>query len=293
MNDIIITILVLIIFALLSFIYYLFAWRKNLIENTPIGSENFLIMINKKIDDQFKNTNKCIKSLEKNHENHQKKILNRILTGTGAVEYKINVEFKKIESELNKFKKDLHDKVQKTTNALSSLKISEQEIAEKNKLSLWKTDKCVRDTLMVQILEIKNQLDALQEYALGNNQKIRRFESGYDLKIQNEFIKDIINTIEYLEKQSKKVNNNDLETAIEDLNIMLENNSIYKVELNTDSYKGQEIMAKVASTELTNDASKNDAIKEILKDGYYIEINEMKKIIKPAEVVIYKTKEKI
>lgn len=148
------------------------------------------------------------------------------------------------------------------------------------------------DELLSQILEIKNQLNALQNYSLESKEKIRRFEDGYDWKIQKEFVIDIISTIEYLEKQNKKINNNNLETAIEDLNIILENNSIYKTEINADNYKGQEIMVKVSSTELTNDVSKNDAIKEILKDGYYIEINEMKKVIKPAEVVIYKIKEK-
>lgn len=150
----------------------------------------------------------------------------------------------------------------------------------------------INDALSTQILEIKNQLNALQNYSFENKEKIKRFENGYDWKVQKEFVVDIINSIEYLEKQNKKENNDDLSSTIEDLNIMLENNGIYKVELNFDNYKGQEIMAKVISTELTNDASKNDAIKEILKNGYYIEINEMKKIIKPAEVLIYKTKER-
>lgn len=150
----------------------------------------------------------------------------------------------------------------------------------------------IDDNLSTQILEIKNQLDALQKYSLENKEKIRRFEYGYDLKIQNEFVIDIINTIAYLEKQNKKSKNNDLEAAIEDLDIMLENNSIYKIELNTDDYRGQEISAKVASTELTSDPSKHYAIKEVVKSGYYIEINETKKVIKPAEVVIYKIKEK-
>lgn len=293
MNDIIVAALILIVFALLSFIYYLFVWRKNLIKNTPIEIENFLIILNKKIDDQFKDTNKHIKTLEKTHEKHQKDILNRILIGTGTAEYKIKIEFQDLKNGLSKFKKDLHNKIQKNTNALGRLTQSELDIAERNKLILEKTDKCIRGDLLVQLSDIKNQLDALQEYALTNQKKIRRFEDGYDLKIQSEFVIDIINTIEYLKKQSKKLKNNDLETAIEDLNIMLENNSIYKMEINNgDSYRGQEIMAKVVSTELTENTSKDYAIKEILQDGYYIEINDTKKVIKSAEVVIYRTKEK-
>ncbi len=147
----------------------------------------------------------------------------------------------------------------------------------------------IDDNLLTQILEIKNQLNALQNYSLENKEKIKRFESGYDWKIQKEFVIDIINTIEYLEKQNK---NNDLEAAIEDLNIMLENNGIYKIELDTYNYRGQEIKAKIISTELTNNQSNNYAIKEILKNGYYIEIDDKQKIIKPAEVIIYKIKGK-
>lgn len=150
----------------------------------------------------------------------------------------------------------------------------------------------IDDNLSTQILEIKNQLNALQNYSLDSKEKIKRFENGYDWKIQKEFVIDIIDTIEYLEKQNKKIRNNDLETAIEDLNVMLENNGIYKIELDADNYKGQEIMAKVASIELTDNTSKDYAIKEVLKDGYYIEINEKQKVIKPAEVIIYKIKEK-
>lgn len=296
MNYIIIA-LILIVFALLSFIYYLdpylFARRKKLIKNTPVEIENFLIILNKKIDGQFKDTNKYIKTLEKNHEKHQKYISNKISIGADTVEHKIKTEFQSVKNGLDKFKKDLHNKIEKNINALERLSQSGRDIAERNKLSLEKTDKCIRSNLLVQLSDMKNQLDALQEYALSNNQKIRRFEDGYDLKIQNEFVIDIINTIEYLKKQNKKSKNNDLETAIEDLNIMLENNSIYKMEINNgDSYRGQEIMVKVVSTELTENTSKDYVIKEILKDGYYIEINDIKKMVKPAEVVIYKTKEK-
>lgn len=157
--------------------------------------------------------------------------------------------------------------------------------------SVKSDNSAIDDNLLTQILEIKNQLNALQNYSFENKEKIKRFENGYDWKIQKEFVMDIINTIEYLEKQNKKIKNNDIEVAIEDLNIMLENNSIYKIELDAD-YKGQEIKAKVASIELTIDASKNYIIKKILKNGYYIEINEKDKVIKPAEIIIYKSEEK-
>ena len=99
-----------------------------------------------------------------------------------------------------------------------------------------------------------------------------------------------------MEKQNSKSNNNALEEAIEDLNIMLENNGIYKIkiEVNTN-HRWQEVSAKVISTETTQDSLKNDVIKEVLKNGYCIEAIEAgdkPKIIKPAEVVIYKTEEK-
>ena len=203
MNEIIIIILVIIVLALLSFIYYLFAWRKNLIKNAPIEIENILIILNKKIDDQFKEVNKRIENLKNKHEEHQKYILNRILSGTGGIEQRTKIAFHHLEGTINKFKKYTHNEAKKIVSDLDKLKKSEQEIAEDNKLNLQKTDKCIRDNLLTQIAEIKNQLDVLQEYTLEKNQKIRRFEDGYDLKIQNEFVIDIINTIHYLEKRYK------------------------------------------------------------------------------------------
>ena len=292
MNEIIISVLVFIILSLLSFIYYLFFWRKNLIKNTSIESENILVILNKKIYDQFKHVNKQIGKLEDRQEKHQKDILSRILSGTGDVEYIINVEFAKLKTTLDKFKYDTHNKVKNITSGLKSLNQSEQQIAEDNKLNLQKTDKCIRDNLLTQISDIKNQLDALQGYTLEKNQTIRRFEDGYDLKIQEEFVIDVINTIHYLEKRYKLNPSNELDTTIEDLNIMLENNSIHKIDIDCSNYRGQEKIAKIISTEPTNDPSKNYVIEEVLKSGYYLEINDKQKIIKPAEVVVYKMEEK-
>lgn len=148
----------------------------------------------------------------------------------------------------------------------------------------------ISDDFLIKISEIKNQLDVLQEYSFENKEKIRRFEDGYDWKIQKEFVIDIINVIEYIEKQNNKPKNSALETSIEDLNIMLENNGIYQIEITAN--KWQEVSAKVIRTEPTNDASRNDIIKEVLKNGYYIEIGDKQKIIRPAEVVIYKMEER-
>ena len=124
MSEIVIIVaLVFIILILLAFIYYLFVWRKNLIKNTPLEIENFFVLFNKKINDQFKDINKQIKYLKNSHETHQKDILNKMSSGTLGIEHNIKTEFKNLNAVLNKFLKDIHHKI---TNIISSLEVLTQ-----------------------------------------------------------------------------------------------------------------------------------------------------------------------
>ena len=72
--------------------------------------------------------------------------------------------------------------------------------------------------------------------------------------------------------------------------LLLENNGIEKIEIEENtSYEGLSKVAKVIDTEETDDPAKELLIKEVKKDGYFIQVDdEMQRTIRPAEVIVYK-----
>lgn len=75
-----------------------------------------------------------------------------------------------------------------------------------------------------EITELKNQLRALQDYITQKEKIIDRFTNGYDYKIQQKFIFDIINLIDFIYKKDE------YKDILDDILIMLENNSILIIE---------------------------------------------------------------
>jgi molecular chaperone GrpE (heat shock protein) len=141
-----------------------------------------------------------------------------------------------------------------------------------------------------ELVEIKNHLSALQEYNLEKEKKIRRFEEGYDYKIQNEFIRDIFATLDNLQKRYFINKNEEVLEAIEDILLMLENNNILKIDIKNDiPFVGNEKIARIEKVENTDDVSKDGLIKEINRLGFYLQTSQdTQKIIRPSSVTIYK-----
>jgi Uri superfamily endonuclease len=144
-----------------------------------------------------------------------------------------------------------------------------------------------------EIIAIHDQLDAIQQYSLDKDNKIRRFEYGYDYKIYDRFIKDIFFMLDSLEKSYANSQNMAILDTINDIKVMLDNNGIYNIDIKPDSiYIGQESIASVDGVDVTDDALKDGLVKEVIKKGFYLYVGERKKIIKPASVIIYKLNKK-
>ncbi len=136
--------------------------------------------------------------------------------------------------------------------------------------------------------DMRSELEAVKNIALEKEIKIQRYEEGYDQKIIKSFLNEILRIIDFA--GHKKDDNDVVSEIYDDLELLLENEGIEKISLSIgDSYDGNEKMVKVTSTSITKDASKDNTVCEIKKDGYLIEIaNEQNKVIRSTEVILYK-----
>lgn len=146
------------------------------------------------------------------------------------------------------------------------------------------------DDVANKIGTMKEEVNAVKELALTKEEKIRRYEDGYDQKNIKQFYKELFKILESIRKERQTNDNEVLEDIQEDLLLLLENNGIKKIEIEEDtSYEGLSKVAKVISTEETDDPSKDLLVKEIKKDGYFVQVDEeMRRVIRPAEVIVYK-----
>ena len=247
--------LLIIIFLLLCINLYLLTRRRFLIKNVPIDIAEYMVMLNDNIIDGSKQ--------------HSKSLLN-------------------FSKELNRFEQIVNDSFDSYSEKIV-------DTASNNEITLSKTVNFLKynlESVNAELVEIKNQLNALQQYTIEKEKKIRRFEDGYDYKIKNRMITDIISLLDHLEKLNRKIQNEVLSEAIEDILLLLENNGVHAISLEQNlAYIGSEQTAKVDRVEDTTKDELDGLIKETVKKGFYLDVDGVtKKLIRPCSVVLYKLK---
>lgn len=251
--DIFHALLIVIIAILIGFIYYLRLRAKVTLENIPPTLEDYLQASEERVNCTNLDTQKSINN--------------------------INLNCYKLKTVLN-------DRLDENVTKMVS-------VTANNEIILNKTVNAIKGSINNtngELTEIKNQLNALQQYTIEKDKRIRRFEDGYDYKIQNKFIKEIIDMIDFMSKQNLIEQNPIVNEAIDDLMLLLENNSIHTIDIKVnESFIGQEQIAKVESIEQTEDEKMHNIIKDIYKNGYLLVLDDNNhKIIRPASVIIYK-----
>ena len=249
------TLTTIIIVLLIGVIYYLLIKRRFSIKSIPTELEEFLL------------------SLDENINEYSLSTQNRLT--------KLNANFMKYKASIAKELMIYGENISSNTQ--------NNEIALNQTLGVLKNSVGGMNS---ELNEIKNQLNALQQYTIEKDKKIRRFEDGYDFKIQKDFVKEIIEMIDYMQKENIKEESAFVDELIDDMFLMLENKGIYTIDFDeNESYINNELLAKVEGIAESEDDEKDNIIKEVSKEGYYIEIDEEnKKIIRPAGVIIYKIK---
>ncbi len=138
-----------------------------------------------------------------------------------------------------------------------------------------------------EITELKNQLRALQDYITQKEKIIDRFTNGYDYKIQQKFIFDIINLIDFIYKKDE------YKDILDDILIMLENNSILIIEPKKgEKFDGKENIYKVVSIKNSENKDEVGTVESVEKLGFYLQISdETIKVLRPASIVLNKAKD--
>ncbi len=212
--------------------------------------------------------------------------------------------FKQVKEDTSSDANVLGCKIEKIKPAINKC-LKKQESQSKNLISAIKGS---LDNQKGDIEEIKNQLNAIQSLDSEKSEKLRRYENGYDTKILNRFLADILKVYDQLRdndtkmqkllcnfkskfnieddnKDAKRFANNakDLfEDAFDHINNMFYNNSIFKYNIEVGKVYNRDgvTIVKIKEALETDDNYEKGSVVEVLKDGFYIETaeNEQKQI---------------
>jgi molecular chaperone GrpE (heat shock protein) len=150
------------------------------------------------------------------------------------------------------------------------------------------------------ILKINEQLSSLRKFSDEKNELVKKYQKFYDLSVLKSFIFDIIASIDNLENNITKLENenksqdsiNAIKSAKDRLVILLENENIEVIEPNTDlkfNDPKQTVKCKVIETIKTSDENLVGMISSVIHAGYngIIGPNNEITLIREAWVNIY------
>ena len=145
------------------------------------------------------------------------------------------------------------------------------------------------------IKELMQQVSAIREYALGQQDRIKKLQDGYDWSIIRSFGLKIIRCIDNLEDRIKQFRNNgvdtaDLEEARDELIFSLESSGIEQYELEIDSdYNGQEKIAEAVKEKVgAPEPELKGKIAHVVRPGYRHFIDDENfKVVRTARVKLF------
>ncbi|GIT99703.1 hypothetical protein TSL6_02100 [Sulfurovum sp. TSL6] len=266
MNTILIVLLIIMLILQSGAIYLLLIRKRFKItsESATQDIERFLNSLDEEISERSLSTDKYLLKLAESLEKHDTSRINmmyEIKTGNQEVINNITQDVNTSQNEVKKIVSLLNE----------MLKTHLDDVANK-------------------IGTMQEEVRAVKELALEKEEKIRRYEEGYDQRNIKQFYKELFKILESIKKERQTNDNEVIEDIQDDLLLLLENNGIEKIEIvEGTSYEGLSKVAKVIDTEETDDPDKDLLIKEVKKDGYFVQVDEeVQRVIRPAEVILYK-----
>jgi len=145
------------------------------------------------------------------------------------------------------------------------------------------------------IKELMQQVSAIREYALGQQDRIKKLQDGYDWGIIRSFGLKIIRCIDNLEDRIEQFRNNgidtaDLEEVRDELIFSLESSGIeqYKLEIDSD-YNGQEKIAEAVKEKVgAPEPELKGKIANLVRPGYRHFIDDENfKVVRTARVKLF------
>ncbi len=145
------------------------------------------------------------------------------------------------------------------------------------------------------IKELMQQVSAIREYALGQQDRIKKLQDGYDWSIIKSFGLKIIRCIDNLEDRieqfrSSGIDTDDLEEVRDELVFSLESSGIeqYKLEIDSD-YNGQEKIAEAVKEKVgATEPERKGKVANLVRPGYRHFIDdESFKVVRTARVKLF------
>lgn len=145
------------------------------------------------------------------------------------------------------------------------------------------------------LTELTKQVEAINDFAAQQQDKVKRLQEGYDWNIIKNFALRIIRCIDNIELTIKKMleqgkDTTELEQTRDDFIFALESSGIEKFEPQIGSeYRGQEKLTEAMPDKIQADeADRKGRIAEIIRSGYTYEISEDNiKVVRNAQVKLY------
>ena len=143
--------------------------------------------------------------------------------------------------------------------------------------------------------DLTQQVSAIREYAATQQNRLERFQDGYDWNIIKTFCLRIIRCIDNIENRIMQLSEEDsqmshLEEVRDELVFALESSGIEQFEPEVNSeYRGQEKFAEALKEKTEcDDPDKKGKIEKVVKPGYQFYIDEENvKIVRPAQVRLF------
>ena len=143
--------------------------------------------------------------------------------------------------------------------------------------------------------DLTQQVSAIREYAANQQNRLERFQDGYDWNIIKTFCLRIIRCIDNIENRIEQLSEEDaqvthLDEIRDELVFALESSGIEQFEPKVNSeYRGQEKFAEAVKEKTEcEDPDKKGKIESVLKPGYQFYIDDQNvKIVRPAQVRLF------
>ncbi len=267
-------------------IYLLLIRKRFKVTNGKVDLEKFLSELDedvargsKDIDKNIKSFISNIKSQNDKSEKHKKDIESTINDFVDA---------------LNNILKDVSKKSDDVIENIQNDSVRSKKEVENTIGSLAEALKSMIDVMKRDIEVMKDEVAALKKLTLDKDEKIKRYEEGYDQKNIKNFRQELFRILHFIEDKKDEEDSEALIEVHEDLELLLEDVGIDTINISTgDLYDGNEKIAAVKGVENTTDSDKDGIIFKKVRNGYSIQIADgSMKVLRPAEIIVYKYEEK-
>jgi molecular chaperone GrpE (heat shock protein) len=212
-----------------------------------------------------------------------------------AVTSETNVTKDETERYARKKIKPRHAQSHQTKEQTPSVPTDERKNAPSPQTDTVKHEDDSHKPLNHTLMELTQQVSAIREYAANQQNRLNRFQDGYDWNIIKNFCLRIIRCIDNLEYRIADLTEQDqdvseFEQIRDELIFAMESSGVerFEPELNSD-YKGQEKFTEALKDKcICEDSNMKGKIEKIIRPGYQCHIDEQNiRVVRPAQVRLY------